>query len=77
MTTLERRRNWKISVYGREHGAPHVHLEGPGYRATLEISSGALLTGSAPATVLTQARIWLADRRNAVMAQWKAHNPTL
>ncbi len=67
MTTLERRRNWKISVFGREHGVPHVHVGGPDFAATVEIATGA---------VLVEAREWLTGNRETAQAQWKALNPT-
>jgi len=28
MVTLHRSRNWKIEVFGREHGIAHVHVTG-------------------------------------------------
>jgi len=77
MTTLERRRNWKLSVYGREHGCPHVHVTGPAFRAVLEIATGAVLAGALPAPVLGEARQWLKAHQAVVMMQWQAHNPNL
>ena len=77
MATLERRRNWKISVYGREHGVPHIHVTGPDFRGTLEIATGDLLTGQVPAAVLSEARDWLGANRDACVTQWNAYNPTL
>jgi hypothetical protein len=29
MTTVHRNRNWKIQVFGREHGVPHFHVWTP------------------------------------------------
>jgi len=77
MTTLERRRNWKLSIYGREHGSPHVHVNGPEFRAVIEIASGAVLAGALPAAVLLEARQWLKAHQADVMAQWQRHNPDL
>jgi len=77
MTTLERRRNWKISVYGREHGVPHVHVTGPEFRAVLEIASGQVLVGQLPLAVLLEVQQWLDARREHVMAHWRIHNPNL
>jgi len=77
MTTLERRGHWKLSVYGREHGMPHVHVTGSNFRASLAINSGAVLVGSLPADVLQQAQAWLQVNRADVLASWHAHNPDL
>jgi len=76
MTTLERRHNWKISVFGREHGVPHVHVNGPDFAATVEIATGAVLAGSVPTAVLAEAREWLSGNREAAQTQWKVLNPT-
>jgi len=77
MTTLERRRNWKISVYGREHGMPHVHVTGPNFRASIAIATGAVLSGHLPASVLREVQDWLDINRPTVLERWHAHNPTL
>ena len=39
MTRLQHNRNWKIEVFGREHGVPHFHLRWPDGRATLDIET--------------------------------------
>jgi len=76
MTTMERHRNWKISVYGREHGVPHVHVTGPGFRATVVIATGDVLVGTAPSHVLADVRNWLDSHRTDAFAQWIMHNLT-
>jgi len=43
MVTLHRYRNWKIEVFGREHGIAHVHVSGPEFRATIAILTAASL----------------------------------
>jgi len=75
MTTLTRGPNWKISIYGREHGIPHVHVTGPGFRAVLDIATGGILIGRLPADVLADARQWLAQHQNDAQRQWRIHNP--
>jgi hypothetical protein len=66
---------WKISVYGREHGVPHFHIEGPDFRCSVGIRSLELIIGDAPADVLRAARDWARDHERALTAQWKALNP--
>jgi hypothetical protein len=40
MVTVYRGQNWKLAVYGRDHGVPHFHIEGPGYRCSIAIETG-------------------------------------
>ncbi len=77
MTTLHRSRNWKIEVFGREHGIPHVHVTGPDFRATVGIKSGAIIAGRLPAATLKEVRWWLEDNRELAMATWKQRNPII
>jgi len=77
MTTLERRGNWKLSVYGREHGIPHVHVTGPNFRASVAIVGGTILTGALPAQVLREVQHWLDAHRPRVLDHWRTHNPML
>jgi hypothetical protein len=74
MVTLHRRLAWKISVYGREHGVPHFHIEGPGYRCSISIGTMDVIIGSAPRSVLRSATAWAAANQSALLAQWKALN---
>jgi len=66
MTTLERWRNWKISVYGREHGTPHIHVVSSDFRAVVEIATSEVLAGHLPPKVLLEVQQWL----------WDIHNPS-
>lgn len=58
MVTVRREGAWKIAVYGREHGVPHYHVEGPGFRCSVAIAGGEVIVGAAPARVLAEARAW-------------------
>jgi hypothetical protein len=69
--------HWMISVYGREHGAPHIHVTGPDFSAVVEINTGAVLTGRAPAAVLIEVRGWLSAHRDTALTQWNTNNPQL
>jgi len=77
MTTLTRGSNWKLSVFGREHGLPHVHVTGAGFRAVLAIATGDLLVGRLPVEVLADARQWLAQHQDESQQQWQRLNPDL
>ena len=75
MTTLHRSRNWKIEVFGREHGIPHVHVTGPDFRATVSIASGEIIAGRLPSPTLKEVRRWLDHNTGLVMNVWKERNP--
>lgn len=74
MTTMMRATNWKIAVYGNEHGVPHFHIEGPGFRCTVAIATLKVVIGRAPAAVLKQAQQWAAEHRAELAAEWQRLN---
>ena len=75
MVTIVRAANWKIAVYGREHGVPHFHIEGPGFRASISIETNDLIIGSVPPSVLRDARSWAAGHRTELNNIWSKLNP--
>lgn len=74
MVTLTRGPNWKIAVYGREHGVPHFHIEGPGFRCSVSIATGEVIIGSVPALVLRAATVWAKDHQTEICAIWQELN---
>ncbi len=70
MVTLYRGPGWKISVYGRDHGLPHFHIEGAGFRCSVAIGSLALIVGAAPPEVVREALEWARKHREALMQKW-------
>lgn len=74
MVTMHRGRGWKIAVYAREHGVPHFHVEGPGYRCSVSIETLDVIIGTAPAGVLRSARTWAGDNRTALLHKWEELN---
>jgi hypothetical protein len=48
MVAMHRASGWRIAVYGREHGVPHFHIEGPGFRCSVAIATGEVIIGVAP-----------------------------
>lgn len=75
MVTMHRGPNWKIAVYGREHGLPHFHIEGPGFRCSVIIASLEPVIGSAPAKVLREALAWAGGNQAGLLAKWLELNP--
>ncbi len=47
MPTIQRFGNCKIAIYAGDHPPPHFHIEGRGWRATVEIETLAVLRGDA------------------------------
>jgi hypothetical protein len=70
MVTVHRGQNWKIAVYGREHGVPHFHVEGPGFRCSVAIAMLDVIVGIAPTPVLNAACAWARKNRAALTAKW-------
>jgi hypothetical protein len=74
MVTLYREAAWRIAVYGRDHGIPHFHIEGPGFRASVSIEGLELIVGTAPARILGAAREWARRHQDELMATWQELN---
>jgi hypothetical protein len=74
MVTLHRDRDWKIAVYGREHGIPHFHIEGAGFRCSVSIGNGEVIIGTAPRRVLAAANSWARENRELLMKTWRELN---
>lgn len=70
MVTLYHARTWKITVYGREHGVPHFHIEGRGFRCSIDIVTLELIIGSAPMSVLRSACAWADEHRTELIEKW-------
>jgi len=70
MVTMHRQAAWKIAVYGREHGIPHFHVEGPGFRCSVAIATREVIVGDAPAVVLAEATRWAEAHENELAAKW-------
>jgi hypothetical protein len=74
MVTLVRTSRWKIAVYGREHGVPHFHIEGPDFRCSVAIASLEVIVGSAPGSVLNAACEWARENQTLLIATWQELN---
>lgn len=75
MGTLHRYGKVKIAVYPDDHGVPHVHVIGPGFKCSLDVETLELLAGDMPAKALKTAREWIGNNRTAVTQAWKELNP--
>jgi hypothetical protein len=63
MVTMFRGPRWKIAVYGRDHGVPHFHIEGPDFRCSVAIATFELIVGTVPTAVLKDALEWAGPTR--------------
>jgi hypothetical protein len=73
--TLYRAPSWKIAVYGRDHGVPHFHIEGKGWRCSVSIATLEMIIGDAPKAALTEAVAWASGRRADLLKTWHELNP--
>jgi hypothetical protein len=74
MVTVYRQPGWKIAVYGREHGMPHFHIEGPDFRCSVSIETLDVIVGTVPTTVMKDACRWAKANRSALLAKWRELN---
>jgi Domain of unknown function (DUF4160) len=65
---------WKIAIYGRDHGVPHFHIEGPDFRCSVAISLFEMIVGSAPEAVLREAVAWARPNQALLMQTWQELN---
>lgn len=65
---------WKITVYGRAHGVPHFHIEGPGFRCSVGIATLQPIIGSVPPPVRRAARAWAGANLTLLMRTWRELN---
>ncbi len=74
MVALHRDADRKIAVYGREHGVPHFHVEGRGFRCSIIIGTEEPIIGTAPRAILKAACAWARENRQMLMAKWQELN---
>lgn len=74
MTRLHHNRNWKIEVFGREHGVPHFHLRWPDGRASISIETLEVIIGNPPSDILAEACAWATLHREQIMTEWQKLN---
>lgn len=65
--------NCQLSIYPREHGIPHFHLEfTDGDRCSVAIETEVVLAGEVrPARRMAEALAWARDNRELLLQKWK------
>lgn len=67
--TLHRIRNARIAMFFGDHPPAHVHLIGPGFKASIEVAS--LKTrGYADQKIMADAKAWIVANREFIMRTW-------
>ena len=71
---MHRGPNWRVSVYGREHGRAHFHIEGPDFRASVDIATLEVIIGAVPAGTLREAIVWAREHQAELLTKWQELN---
>ncbi len=72
MPTLFSFESFKLKLYFREHGTPHIHLISPDHDVVIAISDGSVIEGHAPAEAIDMARRFIADHQDELMNLWRS-----
>ena len=68
-SVIHRFKNARIAMFFGDLPPAHVHLLGPGYKVSIEAAT--LKTrGRADARLVAEARVWIEDNRELIMAVW-------
>jgi hypothetical protein len=70
MPEIRRFANFKLLMFFQDENPPHVHVKGVEFAAKIRILNGDLLAGDAPNKVLRQARRWIEEHQDELMAMW-------
>lgn len=68
-STIHRFKNARLAIFVGDHPPPHVHLLGPGFKASIEIESGEV-KGHADRRLIAEAKAWMADNEAFLMQFW-------
>ena len=70
MVTIKAQANYRITIYPREHGIPHVHVVGPDFQAKVSIEDATIIAGSPPASHRRAALRWIAANHDMLLIRW-------
>jgi len=60
-----------VQMYWRDHPPPHIHAFYQNYEALIAIEDGSMIAGRMPPSGLRLIRDWIAEHREALMANWE------
>ena len=72
MPTIRRFAACKISIYADDHMPPHFHIEGRGFRATIEIETMIVRAGEIRGAA--DAMTWARENIQLLRAEWARLN---
>lgn len=70
MATIEDFGGYRVTIYPREHGEPHVHVVGPDFAAKVSIADAAIIAGNLPAKVRRKVLRWVAANGDMLAERW-------
>ena len=65
-----------VRMFFNDHDPPHFHVRYQGFRARVRIADGEVIDGRLSPTV-ARVQEWTALRRDALMRNWQAREPTV
>jgi hypothetical protein len=72
MPKIKRFPGCRVSIYPRDHGPPHVHVEfRDGDRCTVEIKTLHVTGTARPKAKLAKPLAWIEANRDLLLAKWK------
>ena len=76
MPEIVRLTNSKICMYADDHLPPHFHLRGPGWQASVDLTTLAVTAGRVPRRDLEEALRWVrvAENRALLSFEWRRLN---
>ena len=67
--TIHRIKNVRIAMFLGDHPPAHVHLLGPGFKASIEVAT--LKTkGHVEPKIMAEAKAWIVGNREFIMRIW-------
>lgn len=67
--SIHRFKNARIAIFFGDHPPPHVHLLGPGFKASIDVDT--LKTrGHAEPKIMAEAKTWIVANRELIMRIW-------
>lgn len=70
MVTIKDQGSYRIAIYPREHGAPHVHIHAPDFHAKVLIEDSTVIAGNLPAPHRRRVLRWVTANRDMLVHKW-------
>ncbi|MCH7943237.1 MAG: DUF4160 domain-containing protein [Proteobacteria bacterium] len=70
MPVIHDQGSYRIIIWPREHGEPHVHVYAAKFSAKVAIKDGRLIVGTLPAPQRRRVLRWIAANRDMLARRW-------